>query len=79
MSLLTQLAHEVLKMDEELQALRYENMRLREKSKEFDDYVQQSLQHGQQMMGNWLKVLTDPNSPIVMGLDAKERRDKQGG
>ncbi len=53
-------AHEVLAMQERIEDLEYENARLRRFEKDYNDLLNSSLQHNQEMSLNMLKVIMTP-------------------
>jgi len=54
MNLALRIAKDIMAMNDELEELRYENERLREYEKKYHDLLSADIQHGEQMMGNWL-------------------------
>jgi hypothetical protein len=53
-------AWQVIEMDREIKALRAENAALLKTKADYDSLLDSSLQHGQRMMGNTLKMLLTP-------------------
>lgn len=54
------MAYQIIDMHEELAELRAENTRLRGYKKKYDDLLNESVQHGEQMMRNTLDMLVTP-------------------
>ena len=53
-------AEEILAMDNEIQRLQQENAHLREIKKKYEDMVENSIFHSQEMMNNTLGLLLRP-------------------
>jgi hypothetical protein len=50
------LAHEIIRMDERIRELEWENAQLREAERDYNEFLQSTLKHNDQMLWNLMEV-----------------------